>query len=550
MSEKSDRNPTYVKSDSSDDMYGRWLDRYYGSIFYSQAHCSKEIISLLSKGLLPQKPKLLCDLGRFLYLEMNPDTEGDAEIEWLALNLVDIASSCGFEEATDFLEKLLAKYRNQAENGYSISQIILKRYLESKDSASDAQKEPDNPDLSENMQSKTDTLSYRLAEIEKWIRKLDSDYSENTQRIIDSGKSNKDEIIANNNNRFELICTAVITESEKIQNSVNDIPEKVKKQIFSELNEITDKFKTSFSEIEEMHRQTQSGISDIKQAVETTNEKTETLVSQMQAFFDKMDDRCKAQANSQECKKLRNACEEELKNFFGSCWVNEQLLESTKESLIAARVLLACAEREAVCDCRGIVISATSALETELKARFYTGVREYFAENGAWDGQNEKILPRNLRQKIHRNGEREDKFTLGDVYYILNCERYDTKELLNDYSEEQVKFLKEYLRSRVLSDDVLSNKYIYCGRNYNDERPQDIFVYNGKPLCDSFTEKLKNITNLYRNPAAHTRDTDKETACRCCNEVIGQGATEVKKIEGILLELLRLTEKFNHNPNS
>lgn len=273
------------------------------------------------------------------------------------------------------------------------------------------------------------------------------------------------------------------------------------------------------------------------------NSDAEELTSQMQAFFEKMDKACRAQSNIPECGKLRKACEKELEDFFGEYWENGQLLKSTKESLIAAEVLLACAEREKVCDCRGIVISATSALELELKARFYTGVRKYFAEAEVWDGTTEEDLPENLRRKIKRNGEKEDKFTLGNVYYILNCEKYDSEELLNGYSEEQVKCLRSYLNG-ILSDDVVSNVYRYGERDYSAERPEDVFIFGG---YSSFTGKISEIVQRYRNPAAHTNTTSKEKAQECCVAVIGQEKASITKIEGILFDLLRLTKKFNHS---
>ena len=321
---------------------------------------------------------------------------------------------------------------------------------------------------------------------------------------------------------------------------VKAIPEETKKLIFSKLDEVTRANTEFIKYFEEMHKQLEKGISDIQWTVNETQYNIETLSSKMQEFFDKMEEECKKQADSPQCSSLRDACETELSSLFGIYWTNGQLLESTKESLIAARVLLACAEREGLYDCRGIVISATSALERELKARFYTGVREYLIEQNVWDGETEEDLPKNLQKKINTN---EDKFTLGDVMFILKCEHYATKVPQNNYSENQITCLRNYLRYNVLSDDVVSNKYKQGGRYYVNERPEDIFVFNGRP---SFTEKLIDITNDYRNPAAHTSETSKTKAQQCCIDVIGQGKTEITKNEGLLFELFKLTEKFKH----
>lgn len=529
-------------TENSDYLYGLWLSRYYGKgIIYSQARCIKEIKRLLSEGLLPEKPKLRCDLGRFLYLEMSSD---NTEVEWLAINLIDLASSDGFTEATELLEKIRKKYSEQAKNGDLMSQSILERFSTLKNPHEaekyfqktveaghyKARKRLDNIRPATETYSKVDTdLLNKVYELLKELR-LDS--FENTQKII-----------AHTDEQHERTRAVVIAESETIRKSVEDIPEKVMKRIASELDNVTGKFSPRFSEIENMHMQMRGDISDIKQAVGTMNSYAEELTSQMQAFFEKMDEACRAQLNISECGKLRMACEKELEDFFGEYWENGQLLKSTKESLIAAEVLLACAEREKVCDCRGIVISATSALELELKARFYTGVRKYFAEARVWDGTTEEDLPENLRRKIKRNGEKEDKFTLGNVYYILNCEKYDSEELLNGYSEEQVEYLRSYLNG-ILSDDVVSNVYRYGERDYSAECPEDVFIFGG---YSSFTGKISEIVQRYRNPAAHTNTTSKEKAQECCVAVIGQEKASITKIEGILFDLLRLTKKFNHS---
>lgn len=515
-------------TENSDYSYELWLSRYYGKgIIYSQARCFKEIKKLLSKGLLPEKPELRCDLGRCLYLEMGADS---TEIEWLAINLIDLASSDGFTEATELLEKILNKYREQAKNGDLMSQSVLERFSALKaPHKAEARRRLDSIRPATKTYSKSDTdLLYKLYES---INELRQDNFKNTGKII-----------AHTDRQHEQTRAVVMTEGEKIRQSVDAVPEEVKERIASELDKVTEKFSPGFSEIEKMHKQMQGDISDIKQGVGEMKSDMERLSSKMQEFFDKMDEECKAQANAPRCRDLRETCEQELSLHFGDYWTNGQLLESTKESLIAAEVLLAFAEKQNLKDCRGIVISATSALELELKARFYTGIRKYFAEAGVWDGKTEVALPDNLRGKLNN----EDKFTIGNVYYILNCEDYRTGQPLNGYSEQKIKCLREYLSNKLISDDVVSNKYRYGERDYCVERPEDVFIFNGRP---SFTEKLYNIVNDYRNPAAHTGVTSEETAKRCWNDVVGRALTEISNIKGLIFDLLLLTDKFNHNTN-
>lgn len=616
-----------------DDTYERWLSRYYRNrLFCVKAYVSNKIKGFLSAGLMPTKKELLYGLGRFLYMEMTSD---NIAIEWLAITLIDQASSDEPETAGEFIKLIVEEHRKQAQTDakYSmISQSLLGRYLALKDSSDpeagellkkaadkgeaesefllsicyisglcglkedkskavcyakrafehgnlkaafnlgcfyangdgcekniaeaeryfkiasedghpNAQEELDKLCSAEEPQSKPDASLELVKEeiINEVIKALKQDSAENTKRIISSNDSNGDRIVANTNEQSELIRKIVTDESKKIKELVEAIPIKTRKLIFDDINTAINDNRDSLKKIEEMHKQMQSDISEIKQNTEETNSSIEDLTSEMQVFFDEMDKKCRDRVLCRDdCGKLCNACRNELSSLFGNYWENGQLLASTKDSLIAARVLLACAEGEGLSDFRGIVISATSALERELKARFYTGVRKYFSEKNVWNGTTEEDLPKNLRLKINKN---EDAFTLGDVSYILTCESYRTSELLNNYNNQQKECLRDYLREKILSDAIVKNQDKYKGYPYKNNRPEDILIYNGG-RDNSFIEKLSNISNTYRNPAAHTQATTKDTAQSCCKAVIGQG--EIDRIEGLLLELLRITEKFIH----
>ena len=400
-----------------------------------------------------------------------------------------------------------------------------------------------------------DNLTAKMMSLLSDIQKSVKDYQ---SEIIKTTKSEGEKIRDDINHQHTLTRNAVHTESERLSDAIAAIEDSIIRQTFNGLNEAIDTYRTSlvkFEALQQMMASIGGDVSAISQSVRKsedllaaiqdvagmTADQLDDLASQMQQFYERMDAQSVQQIQDTALSDLRSMYESELAKLFGDCWINKQLLDTTKESLIAARVLLVCAEREGICDCRGIVISATSALERELKARFYTGIRSYFKETGIWDGSTETELPPNLQQKLKAA---EDKFTLGDVKYILSCEDFLTKLPRQGYTSEQIPFLRSYLKEHIISDDILSGIRKQGGRPYNPERPEDLFTFNGKPC---FTDKLIHITNNYRNPAAHTSDTPREVARQCCLDVIGQSKTDLANIEGLLLELLKLTDRFHHD---
>jgi len=622
--------------------YSNEIDIYVAQLLFeyntaTDAESRNTIIARLKKHILennfPHDPRLKCELGRFLYLEMISDKE-----EWIAITLFDQAAERRNIEAKHLLHLAIANHRKYAKKGVLISQSLLGRYLALKDSSSveagmwlkeaankddpesehflstcylsglcglkedkvqakyyaqravdhgnleaafnlgcfyadgigceknigkaeeylkmakdkghpNAQKELDDLYSEEKTQSKPDTnleslmaLKREIKEMRKELQDLKQNSSENTARIIASNDSNRDKIIANTNEQSELTRITVISESKKVRKLVKAIPKKIKKLIFSKLDEVTRANAEFIKCFEQMHEQLEKGLSDIQWTVNETKYNIETLSSKMQDFFDKMEEECKTQAASPECSSLRDACINELSSLFGNYWTNGQLLESTKESLIAARVLLACAEHEKLDDCRGIVISATSALERELKARFYTGLIDYLNEN---ENYSESDLPNILKPK---NGQCD--FTLGDVKYILwlghfkKDEAYpnDPSKHIYDYTANHQEIVREYLKNCIISPDIVSGAYKYERQVYTDKNPEYVFTYRGS--C--YTQTVSEIVQEYRNPAAHSSDIDKEKEKKCCKTVIGTSRGNPKKAESCLLDLLKLTERFKH----
>lgn len=269
-------------------------------------------------------------------------------------------------------------------------------------------------------------------------------------------------------------------------------------------------------------------VSGLSQHVQKTNENLEIVTARMQEFFDAMEQTSIHLAQAEPLQDLNARHEAELQALFGNDWKGSgRLLDSTRQSLLAARVLLDCARAHTITDCRGIIISATSALERELKARFYDVCRDYFLANGF----EEQDLPEDLREAR--------TFTMGSVHFILSCEKFRTGEkLYGYYTDEQVNTLRDYLRNCVISDSILKTL------PRKGARPEDVFTF-APGQADSFTKKIHNIVLLYRNPAAHAGQSSLDTAENCCKEVIGP-REELKAIEGVLLELLKLTANFRH----
>lgn len=603
--------------------YSNEIDIYVAQLLFeyntaTDAESRNTIVARLKKHIhennFPHDPRLKCELGRFLYLEMISDNE-----EWIAITLFDQAAERRNIDAKHLLCQAIATHRKYAKKGVLISQSLLGRYLALKDSSSveagmwlKEAADKDDPESEhflsicylsglcglEEDKVKAKDYAQRAVDHGNWEaafnlgcfyadgigckkdiekakkylkiakdmkhpyaqKELDNLYSE------EKTQSNPDVILIalealtrkvenmdqNNAQGFKEVEKIVIDSKnelkqgqEELKKLVDAIPEKTKKLIFSKLDEVT-RANAEFIEcFEQMHKQLEKGLSDIQWTVNETKYNIETLSSKMQEFFDKMDKECKIQATSPECRSLRETCETELSLLFGVYWTNGQLLESTKESLIAARVLLACAEREGLYDCRGIVISATSALERELKARFYTGVRQYFIKQGIWNENTGDNLPQKLRQKITPNGK-EDDFTLGNVKYILWVDHYrtdDKNEIIYDYSDEYKKSLREYLKKCIISPEILSGEYKYNNQDYNEDNPEYIFTNRG----NGYTKIITLVADTYRNPAAHTKETDFNVAKACCKDVIGISRADLENIESCLLDLLKLTKKYKHN---
>lgn len=240
------------------------------------------------------------------------------------------------------------------------------------------------------------------------------------------------------------------------------------------------------------------------------------LRQEVLSFFRQMEEQVRAFAvNVPE--KNRKQQEERLKAIFGASWTNGQLHSQSRESLIAAYTLMECAQLHQITDYRGIVISVTSVLERELKARFYTGYRDYLDAKG-------EPVPECLTKA----------FTLGSLYYIISDKTFSpTRKSGDPRPASELKPLNNYL-SQIVSDGLF--------RPGTDLYYSDVFIYHGG--SNSFSWQVNDVLRKYRNPAAHTEATSRDTAEACCEQVVG--VQDVQNVVGLLQELMQKTDKFCH----
>lgn len=636
--------------------YEAYFSLYYGNndAPYLQSLVAEKIKELLSGGILPDDSELKYSLGKFLYREMIPDTE------WMAIQLLEDASSGGVSEADELLHTITETYRAEAKKGDVHSQSILGRCLAlrnphsrtagdwlekaaaQKDSEAElwlsacylsglcgrkknvksavtyankaychgndlaaynlgcffadgtccvkdmntAEKywkialEAGHPQAAAALEklhtgntsgSSSDgsiTLLISMAKDQKELKEAAKTTENNTNCKLDKMEQNSEQrhqensrIVAEENEKTRQLIEALakdmnsrfdqmeqtseirhqedirITaeEAEKtrqviddradaLEKIINKIPERVFNSISEQLNSVTEKYRESLLQFESLHRDLTSKI--------------EGLTEQIEHFFAEMEQQSVKAAEASECEELKACHTEDLKRIFGDYWYNGQLLDSSKESLIAARVLLSCAGRHHLMDCRGIVISATSALEREMKARFYTGLRGYLMsakdENGARFYPYFRQLPKKLKMRYDKLvGQWVDNFTMNDVYYIV-YPRNVNGGIETDKPETEIALTRAYLKT------ILST-------GYDCDPAENAFLQPLPGKTQSYCSSINEIASKYRNRAAHAEDIDGQLAQKCCQEVIGEAGEDIHQIEGILLELLKMTGKFTHS---
>lgn len=286
-------------------------------------------------------------------------------------------------------------------------------------------------------------------------------------------------------------------------------------------------------------REAKSQIRDSTVTVELDKLPDETIA----AFVEKMSKYINQNTKSFEV--LFTEETKHLSSLFGQAW--GKLLPTSRTSLISAGVLWkSCAEikDDKDFDFSGICISATSALENELKRYFYIGFQRYLEKTyGSPSAENWEETFRNWPEAIlsttkyeyERALKNPDKFkkpilgvgtnfTLGSMPFLLGAWR--GKNMSNDQFSLLLNRMEEYLQT------VVKESY--------QQDARIAFVGNGKD--DSLVNKCERIRREYRNKAAHIDVITRKQAENCYRAVIGKidAYDHTANVTSALLELFSI----------
>lgn len=235
-----------------------------------------------------------------------------------------------------------------------------------------------------------------------------------------------------------------------------------------------------------------------------------------------------------------NAEENKLKNIFGEYW--DCLDAFTRKALVSARVFLANSDSIALggLDYSGVCISACSALEQELKLRFFIGYKEYLKVKFRNDYSK---WPSSMRY-TRKNGRLTENttFTIGNMPAIFGSKQRNDEGKRFDNKNMSV----------TLEEKALLNEYLKTIMNDKGMDIQAFFKTDSTGL--SFLDRCEDVRCVYRNTAAHTESLSIETATECCRDVIGvSGSTASKtvgQVQGLIYDLVRLTSYYNPGRNT
>ena len=209
---------------------------------------------------------------------------------------------------------------------------------------------------------------------------------------------------------------------------------------------------------------------------------------------------------------------EHLRNLFGSAW--EKMLPETQTSLVSSGVLWkSCAEIEdGNLDYSGVIISATSALETELGRWLYYGFQDYMEDTyGKPDAETWPEVLLAAKQEGEA-AERAPLFTMGMLPYLFG----------RGVSGEPKKFLRERLNEYL--GTIVKDRYAAePAKAFSERRSED----------GNFIERCEQVRTKFRNKAAHTDIVERSQAEACYKAVVGKidAYDYTTSVNSILFEL-------------
>lgn len=215
--------------------------------------------------------------------------------------------------------------------------------------------------------------------------------------------------------------------------------------------------------------------------------------------------------------------EDILQNMFGKYW---ELLDGyTRNSLVSARVLFSLSNKPEYygLDYSGIVIAVTSALENELKLRFFDGYQEYLIKK--YGNPTKEQWPKSMLKEKCGKIEKNDNFTIGSMPYIFG--------VYGEISQSERDILNDYLKKILNSNN----------KNYGIDA-----IVIGECGQKSIIARCEQVRRDYRNKAAHTKPIEKNLALKCCNTICDAiiAADEMEIIQGLLLDVVKLTSNYKN----
>ena len=372
---------------------------------------------------------------------------------------------------------------------------------------------------------------YICVKSEKAIDKLNAAYNKAYINKVNLAKMRSEGDLDFTNILFSAItsctCEVVANENEqysKMLEHISDISTKLSRidQNVIETNERTKKMEILLNSILEIQKTISSEKS--KLGCLKVGEDDEEYMK----FFDSI-----AQRMNKALYQSGNACvdaeEATLKGLYGKYW--DRLDEFTKKALVSARVFLAnCGSTSyGGLDYSGVCISTCSALEQELKLRFFTGYKAYLRQKFQSDYSK---WPKSMK---YEERTENNTFSIGKLPAIFGSKQRNEKTGERQYNSKMG--VSDYERN-------LLNDYI---KTIVDVEGKDIEAFFERDSFGlSILDRCEDVRCMYRNAAAHTEALSIETAKECCRDVIGvsrvDAAQKVGQVQGLIYDLVRLTK--------
>lgn len=223
-----------------------------------------------------------------------------------------------------------------------------------------------------------------------------------------------------------------------------------------------------------------------------TEEEIERIV---QAYTNTCVDKIVDEIDSKYSTKTYEAEEEKLRVSLGEAAWNK-LSEESQKFLVSAKVTYNyLINIKSAIDYSGVCLLVTKALEVEMKKRFYTDYVAYL-KNTYPGRRNYNKFPAALLNQYGQPIRAKD-FTLGRVAFTL-CAKFG-----NNATEQE----KDHDRDILIE---FSKSALFIGKS--DEKILD--------MLESYGEDIADITDEYRNKAAHTNELKRVNAELCFNLVL------------------------------